>query len=209
MQWLPVQWMVDGARSPHSQLCGSVDPRLVLTCWHTAKPCTNRLEEGLQTDSHRVLIIEWAPKNACHQHYVPRRSPSKWVWPRHLSKLGLRACKILHEPFKSKVSVSNSSPVHKFCWPSKPAVLGAPLPGTGPPGWRAWCGAWTSHFLGRSSAIVFILPFVGLLLGVWILTVPHPCPSYPSLCVSFFISLVVENLFSYSLGHSHQQLLYK
>ena len=32
-------------------------------------------------------------------------------------------------------------------------------------------------------------------LGVWVLTIPYLCPSYPFHCDSFFISLAAENLF--------------
>ena len=48
------------------------------------------------------------------------------------------------------------------------------------------------HSLGRTSAIVIILLFVGH-LEVCILTTVHLCSSYLSRCCSFFISLVVEN----------------
>lgn len=67
--------------------------------------------------------------------------------------------------FKRRVSVSYSPPslpctsIPAF----KAGVLGACPHGAGPPGCRVWCGAWTPHSLGRTSAIVIILWFVGCL----------------------------------------------
>lgn len=61
--------------------------------------------------------------------------------------------------FKRRVSVSYSPP--SLLCTSIPAfkagVLGACPHGAGPPGCRVWCGAWTPHSLGRTSAIVIIL----------------------------------------------------
>ena len=69
-------------------------------------------------------------------------------------------------PFKNGVYFPqpSGSPKSKPHWPSKPNVLGAHLPGAGPPppGWGAWWGLKTPHSLRRTSAIVIILPFVGL-----------------------------------------------
>ena len=69
--------------------------------------------------------------------------------------------------FESGVSFlqSSSSPVYKPHWLSKPDVLGTHLPSAGPPGWGAQYGSQTLHSLGRTSAIVIILPFVGRLPG--------------------------------------------
>ena len=56
----------------------------------------------------------------------------------------------------------------------------------GPSSWGAQRGAQTHCSLRRTSAIVIILPFVGWLLGMWVLTIPYfqsPYSSYwvPSL----------------------------
>ena len=62
------------------------------------------------------------------------QSPNKLL-PLH-SVFGV--CEILHEPFKSRVSVSNfSSPECKPGWLSKADVLGVHLPGARPLGWGA------------------------------------------------------------------------
>ena len=113
------------------------------------------------------------------------------------SVLGLGVCEILCVPlrveclFPSALWLSQNKP-HL---PSKPNVLGAHLPGAGPPGWGAQCGAQTPHSLRRSSVIVIILLIVGHPPRVWVLTILCLCLYYPSCCGSFFISFIVENLF--------------
>ena len=79
------------------------------------------------------------------------------------SALGLRVCEILYVSFKSEIYFPqpSGSPQSKPCWPSKLNVLGACLPGTGPPGWGPWCGAQTPSSLGRTSTVGIILPFMG------------------------------------------------
>lgn len=83
--------------------------------------------------------------------FVPRGVPvafsgrvskvSKWADPGSFQitacVLGLRACEILHMSFKNVISFlqPSGSLVLKSCWPSKPVVLRAPLPGAGPLGW--------------------------------------------------------------------------
>lgn len=47
-----------------------------------------------------------------------------------------------------------------LCWPSTLNALGAHVPGAGPPGWGAQCGAQASHSFGRTSAIVIIFQLV-------------------------------------------------
>ena len=73
-------------------------------------------------------------------------------------------CEILCEPFKSEVSISHSplGSESNPCWPAKPNVLGAHPPGTGPPEWGAQRRGSDPSLLGQNSAIVIILPFVGL-----------------------------------------------
>ena len=68
-------------------------------------------------------------------------------------------------PFKSGVSVSYSPPCLPYASPLafKAGILGTCLPSVGPPGWGVWCGAWIPNSLGRTSAIVIMLPFVGYL----------------------------------------------
>ena len=134
--------------------------------------------------STSVLVVGWAPQNGCCQHLCPQSEPqlppaSPGGSPRlasgsdsgsfqiTASALGPGACEILCAPFKSGVYFPqpSSSPESKLCWPSKPNVLGAHLPGAGLPGWGAQCGAQTLCSLGRTSAIVIIFCCVGHLPG--------------------------------------------
>lgn len=79
-----------------------------------------------------------------------------------------------------------SSPKWLLPVPVSPDILGPHLTNPGPLGWGAKSGAWTTCSLGRTSAVVIILPFVGCTLGVWVLTRVHLCPSYPPCCGSFW-----------------------
>lgn len=122
---------------------------------------------------------------------------SKWVWPRLLSHpasvLGLGVCEILHH---LRV-LSVSSPPCLLC--ASPTDLqsqmfwGLTSPGWGPLGWGTQCGARSPNSLGRASAIVITLTFVGHLPGSvgFDSTVSWPLlvflPSFPS--------LVMENLY--------------
>ena len=72
---------------------------------------------------------------------------------------------------------------------------------TGPLGWGPRRVAQTFHSLGRMSAFVMILSFVGLLPGSMGLATLCLHPPHPSHCSSSFISLVVENLFYLSSAH--------
>ena len=74
-------------------------------------------------------------------------------------------------------------------WPSKPNVPSTRL------GWGAQHGVQILYSLGRTSAIVIILLFVGCLPKSVGLTILWLCPSYSSLCGSIFIFLVEEDLF--------------
>lgn len=53
------------------------------------------------------------------------------------------------------------------------------------------------------------LLFVGYLSGVCVLHIPCVYFFYPSHCGSFFIPLVMENIFCWSSGSSHRNLLCK
>ena len=147
--------------------------------------------------------------------FVPRGSPScllpslggspRWInvsnpgsFQISASALSLAACEILCVLFKSQVSIllqPFSSLVHKPCCPSKLDSMGAHLRSAACQDWGPPCGDWIPHSLGRISEIVIIFPLVVCLTGVRVLTILQLYPSYPSYCGSFFISLVVENLF--------------
>lgn len=60
-------------------------------------------------------------------------------------------------------------------------------------GWGAQCGVVTHCFLGRTSEVANTLLFVGRLLWIWVLVLLSPL--LLPICGSFFLSLVVENLF--------------
>ena len=87
-----------------------------------------------------------------------------------------------------------SFPESKPQWPSKPNLLGAHLPDAGPPGWGAQCVAQTLCSLGRTSAIVIILLFMGCPRGTGLDCTTFP-PLLPFCCGYVFISLVAEYLF--------------
>ena len=65
------------------------------------------------------------------------------------------------------------------------------------------------HFSRRISVIEISFLLMVTCLGVWVLTRQHLHPSYSSGCGSLFISLVVENLFCYTSGHSQKGLICK
>ena len=104
-------------------------------------------------------------------------------------------CVILQSPFKSKASVSYNPPAVQKA--SRTGLQsrrsGDCILGAGSPGWGVRCGAQTHCFLERTSIIVFIVPFVGRLLGVWVLTILY--------CVLLMVSLWLL-LYIFSRGKS-------
>ena len=92
------------------------------------------------------------------------------------SELGLTMCEILHVPCLSGVSISyrplallNASCTFKGRYSG-----GLSSWCQDPHDWEAWYGSWTHHSLGRTSAIVTILLFIGYLLGSWLYHVSTP-----------------------------------
>ena len=156
--------------------------------------------------STSVLLVEGVPQNGFCQHLCPQSisplfsaslgstvrstsvsdpGPFQWI----ASVLGLGACEILHETFKSGISVS-LSPKHKFCWSSKPDILRIHLPSARPLGWGTQCRAQTPCSLGRILNIAFILLFVGCLSkGVNL----KYAASLPLLPMSFWFLLYIFN----------------
>jgi len=117
------------------------------------------------------------------------------------SLLGLKAHEILHTLFKSRLSISCSSPQCKPCWFSKPDILRSKFlfQNPGSPIWSLdplllgddLCDS--DYHLGviwGSPTSIWGSPTP----GVWVLTIRRLYPSYPSCRDSFFISLVVENI---------------
>ena len=124
---------------------------------------------------------------------------SKWTDPGSFqisaSVLGLRVCELLCTPFKSGFSVSYSPLA--LLYASLTGFQGAHLliEPPAPQDWGNQCGAQTPCSMGRTFAIVIILPFAGHLPRILVLTIPCLCPSYLSHCNSFFISRVVKSIF--------------
>ena len=108
------------------------------------------------------------------------------------SLLGLRAQEILHTLFKSRLSISCSSPQCKPCWFSKPDILRSKFlfqhPGS--PIWSLDPLLLGDDLCDSDSPSIWGSPTP----RVWVLTIRRLYPSYPSCRDSFFISLVVENI---------------
>lgn len=79
---------------------------------------------------------------------------------------GVRVCEILRAPFKNEVCVSFSPlalPRECSVGLQNEGILRGHLPSAEALGWEAQCEAWTLHSLGKTSAVVIILLFVGCL----------------------------------------------
>ena len=154
-------------------------------------------------------MVEWVPQNGHCQNLCPEKwapgvsglsgRPSKisrWVWARLLPNYCFfLASWNMHQDFECILSKRSFYFLQAAGSPkSSPAGLQSQMLWHSysqcrtPQAKRAQCGAWNPHYLGRTSANVIILPFVG-----------HPCggmsfdyitslqSSYPSCCCSFFV----------------------
>ena len=164
--------------------------------------------------SSSVLTVEQAQSDVCCLHLCPQDESqlppaSPGGSPRSAngsdpgsfqitaSVLDLRVCWILHVHFKNEIS--SYCPlglcIKAYC-PSKPDVLGAHLPNSGPPGYKVQCGACIPFSLGKTFAIVIIFLFMSCLpRGESLSCTASPLSSYLSHCGAFFIFSVVENFF--------------
>lgn len=110
--------------------------------------------------------------------------------------LGLGMHKILWASLKTEpmfcivISFLVCKPYHL----PKSDFLGVPLPDAGSLCWGNQCGAWTPCSLVRTTSIVIILPFIGLLPRGVSFDLSYLCFSYPSFSCFFFVSLLVENI---------------
>ena len=150
-----------------------------------------------------VHVVEQAPQNGCYQNLCPQDDSSclrvsLGDSPRSAggsdpgsfqittSALAPWACEILCASFKKRDSCflqPSECPECKPHWSSKSSIPGIHLPGAGPLEWGTQCGAWTTHPLKETSAIVMILSSVGQLLREWVSTLLHLCPSPAHLVV--------------------------
>ena len=171
--------------------------------------------------STSVHVVEQAPQNSCCQHLRPqgelqlppaslgdspksagRSDPSSFQIA--ASTLGPVVCEILCVPFKSGFSFPQPSvfPKSKPCLPSKLNILGAHLPDIRP---RAQSGALILHSLGRTSAIVIILPSMGHPPG-YMMSLDYTTP-LPHLPISLWFFLYIFSCirsFLLDSGLSHQ-----
>ena len=81
---------------------------------------------------------------------------------------------------------SSSSLVCRPCWPSKPGILRAYLPGVGPLVWRALWVAWTPWSLAKPLQSWWFSHLWVAYLGVWVLSIVYLHLSYLSHRGSFF-----------------------
>lgn len=164
-----------------------------------------------------VFVVEQAPQNGYCQHLCPS-GESRWPYVFSRRLLQDQQVGLIQTTFKllswlwvpecvkvctgalrveSLFPTASGSPMLKSHWLSKPEIPGAHIPGAGALDWGARCGAQTPCSLGRTSAILIILPFVGHL--------PQdggPDISLPLLPISFWLLLYIftcEIFFSASL----------
>ena len=168
------------------------------TSWGTGKSQCNGLEEGLPSGtckpwcpSGRTGTRKWLPLHYFSSGHVPVvsclfRRLSK-IRPRLLSNDCVLAGSKSMWYFVCTIPKASSSPA---CWPSKPEILGAGLPGVGCPGRGPDAGrTQTPRSSGRTPSTLPILPFVGHLC--------RGCGSSLSVllyCCFLLCILVVENL---------------
>ena len=176
------------------------------------------------------FMTEWAPSNDCGQHlspgvsYLPPASPKgspilvigSGLWSIQTSATEPDSeHDILIEPLKCGVSVSYGSLAlpnlsattfqiqtfggsYSWCRNAPP-----PCPHTHPV-LGIWYTAQITCFLGRTSMVIIV--FHLWVSDIWVCVLPtlQYGLSFPSCHVSFFVSLVVENLFCLSSGHCHR-----
>ena len=138
-----------------------------------------------------LLLWEVLPGSASTSNQAPY-----WLLS---SVLGLAV--ILYTPLTREVCFLKVSrfPVYKPFWLSKSGILGACLPGAGPPGCRAWCEAQTSCSEGRTSPIVITILFVRCIIRGWALSILCLFHFYLSCYASFFFFKLIYFFISWRL----------
>ena len=138
------------------------------------------------------VLVEQAPQNGCHQHLCPQvdlscllslqvalqnqqvgltQSPFKLLilcWYSEHVRFCANPLRVESLFLTALQSSCTQAPLSFKAWCS-----GACLPNARPPGWGTRCGAQTLHSLGRTSAVVIILLFVGHLAKGVVFTVLH------------------------------------
>lgn len=143
-----------------------------------------------------------SPRCVLVASYLSRRhfKISKWVWLRLLSNYHISSG--IQRVWDSFYDLRTEPLFPTALWlfftmksgcPSKPTMLGT-FPGARSMDQGSQSGAQITCSLGITSAIVITLQLCVAYLQVWVLTIPHLCPSYTSHGF-FFVYLVVENLF--------------
>jgi len=157
-------------------------------------PCQHQCPCDRMKSPEQLLPASVSPVWVPVASFLSRRlcKFSKWVWPRLLSHYcfcprgwSVRDFVCVLQEWSLCFQQPTGFPQIKPHWTSMPDVLWAHLPGAGPLGLGAWCGAQIPCSLERSSAIVIILLFlcVGYLV-VWVLTMLCVCLYY-----SFYVPL--------------------
>ena len=132
------------------------------------KAAGGREESQMAPASSRVLVVEWAPEMDGIRVYVPRKYRRLLLLFQEAlqdQQMGLTQAPFKFSPLPESRGVWDflqlaDSPACKPCWSSNPDIPGAWLPHIAPPPREPSMGL-TPHFLGKTSAIVIILPFVG------------------------------------------------
>ena len=147
-----------------------------------------------------VLVVERAPNNGRRQCLCPQggfqlplaspRGSPRWVGGFDLGyfqitafSMGPRVCKILCVPFKSRVYISHSLLVLPKIRSMASKHSEGSSSSTGPLGWEAQCGTWTTCSLGRAQ-LFFCLCIAQMGYSSWlycISTLPTHLSVVPSL----------------------------
>ena len=150
--------------------------------------------------STTIFLIEWLPENCFCKHLGPQGefqfppaspvgSPSSasgydsGFFQITASTLALSSCENFCEHFRNG-ELSDFSEC-KPCWPSKADILVTHLASAGTPDFRSPMRGPTSYSLWKLCGY---FPICGSLFGIWVLILPHLCPSFlDSLWILFSI----------------------
>ena len=203
---------------PHSANCLAWDiPGWVPTGWWAGPGpalISWREDSKMVLTTTSVLVVGCTPKNSCCQHLCPQgefQLPPASLGGSLRSASGSDPLKSLLLPWVSEyvrfcecpLRVESISYIPLALPKASPAGLqsqmfwGLVFLMQDPLAWGVWRGAWTPCFLGKTSAIIIILLFVGCPPRGMGLDYTPISTSLPLLshCGSFLIFLAVEDLF--------------